>query len=113
MTDIINLHIPLREPSKEDQTLVGVPMEYLKDIFFSLALNFEAVGGCDHSVGICACEDERILNMVGEIILNRYGYATCMGICDRTFPVDSLKNDMCPTCWDMEQRALKEEEGEY
>lgn len=43
----------------------GAPLPELKPLFELLSRDIEDSGGCDHSVGICACRDSAIAETVG------------------------------------------------
>jgi len=56
LEDYVAYTLDMDAPSSRDNTLIEVEKEVAQTIFDSLQIQLEEVGGCDHSVGICACE---------------------------------------------------------
>lgn len=95
---------------KDSEALSDVPVGLI-DAFIEMA---REAGGCDHSVGICACGEEAI---VAELLLLKDGKATCRECggdgyvwdeavyeanlkkyADQGYACDSYGNVPCPGC---------------
>lgn len=48
--------------------VITIPYELARNVLRDLKQNIEDIGGCDHSVGICCCDQIRTVEEFAEVI---------------------------------------------